>query len=40
MTFLSDLLFALVNGFLEALLVAPINILADIIVAIASGALV
>ena len=39
MTFLSDLLFALVNSFLEALIVAPINIFADIIVAIASGAL-
>ncbi len=39
MTFLSDLLFALVNSFLEALIVAPINILADIIVAIASGGL-
>ncbi len=39
MTFLSDLLFALVNSFFEALILAPINIAVDVIVAIASGAL-
>ena len=39
MTFLSDLLFALVNSLFEAILVAPINILVDIVVAVASGAL-
>ena len=38
MTFLSDLLFALVNSFFEALIVAPINIVVDLIVAFASGA--
>lgn len=38
MNFLSDLLFALFNSFLEAAILAPINILIEVIVAVLSGA--